>query len=166
MQVTVAEKPVWSNSLNKTSVTWKTLDAGTSGEISDDPIAKSDPEDWDRIYAPRIKLDTETGEWNTVYNPVVFLGVIPPDQESEPESDSEDFDKVYTSEADIDTDEERLERWVDINDPGVFCGAVSVESDEEDDGERPPPQLLVEKDWLSYWPRAKKSIVGLTKYLL
>lgn len=164
MQVTVAEKPAWYNGLNKTSVAWKTLDAGISGEISDDP--KSDPEDWDRIFAPEIKIDTGTGEWNIVYNPAAFFGVIPPEQESEPESDTEDFDKVYTSEADIDADEERLERWVDINDPGVFCGAVSVESDEEDDGERPPPQLLVKKDWLGYWPRARESIVGLTKYLL
>lgn len=160
MPVAFAEKPAWSTSLNKTFVTWKTLDA-----ILDD--LKSDLEDCDWISAPEIKANIRTDKWNTVYNPAVFFGVIPPDQESEPESDSEDFDKVYTSEADIDADEERLEGWVDINDPGVFCGAISVESDESDDGERPPPQLLVEKDWLGYWRRAKESIVGLTtKYLL
>lgn len=154
-------------------VTWKTpaqsklslpLGAGVSDGIPSEP--KSDSEDWDQINASETEADIGTGEWNTVQNPAAFFGVIPPDQESEPGSDLEDFDKVYTSEADMDTDEEMVEKWTAVNSPGVFCGAVGVELDGPDDGERPRPGLLIEREdweyWLEYWSRAKElySIMG------
>lgn len=160
MQVVATRNPAWSTSSNKISASWKTLDPGILNEIQDEP--KSNPED--QVYASDTK-DTGTDEWNTVYNPAVFFGMIPPGQESEPESDSEDFDKVYTSEADTDTDEEGLEMWVDVNDPGIFFGAASIESDGQDNGERsrpqPPDKNKDPENWLDYWPQAKELYIRL-----
>lgn len=101
LQTIIARKSAWCTDSNKTG---KTLDAESSDE------SKSDPEDWEQVYAPETKVDIATDGWNTVYNPAVFYGAIPPGQESEPESDSEDFDKVYNSEADMDADQEGSDR--------------------------------------------------------
>lgn len=105
LQTIIARKSAWCTGSNKTG---ETLDAESSDEIPDE--SKSDPEDWEQVYTPEIKVDIATDGWNTVYNPAVFYGAIPPGQESEPESDSEDFDKVYNSEADMDTDQEESDR--------------------------------------------------------
>lgn len=100
-QTIIARKSAWCTSSNKTR---ETLDVESSDEIPDEP--KSDPEDWEQVYAPETRVDG----CNTGYNPAVFYGVIPHDQESEPESDLEDFDKVCNSEADIDADQEGSDR--------------------------------------------------------
>lgn len=161
VQTIVMGNLAWRTSFNKTPVTCKTLDTDIPDEW------KSDSEEWEQVYTPKIKVDTTVADkWNAVCNPAVFYGVIPSDQESEPGSDSGNFDKVYNSEADIDAEQEGSRRWVTVNYRGILCGAVSVESGEDDDGKRPHPQPLVEhKDWetwLKYWSQAKEvySIVG------